>query len=377
MAGIYVHIPFCRQSCSYCDFYFSVNKRHEQAFFNALRTEWSLRRREAERERVETLYFGGGTPSYAEPFFLERVINEITRHVYLAPEAEITLEANPDDMSREKLRQWKDMGINRLSVGVQNFDNRFLQLLNRSHDARRTEQALENAIATGFENITLDLIYGIPGMTLAEWENQIDRFLRLDFPHLSAYALTVEPGTLLDYQVKKGRVHMPSDEMFEKQFFLLRDKLTAAGFRHYEISNFARPGYESKHNTSYWEGKPYMGLGPSAHSYDGNTMRRWNVANLHRYIRGVSGNGDWYETEILGPAELYNEWIMTRLRTDEGVKERDIREKFPGFYPLFRRTAERLCRSGQLLCREGQYRVAPEALFRTDGIIEEFFVVEF
>jgi len=375
MAGVYIHIPFCRRACSYCDFYFSVNKRHEADFFNALRTEAALRRREMESERIDTIYFGGGTPSYATPGYLEKLLDDIHRITTTTPGMEITLEANPDDISLENLKQWKNSGINRLSIGVQSFDERFLKILNRSHGARRAEEALENALTAGFENITLDLIYGIPGMTMKDWEKQIDKFLEWNLPHLSAYALTVEPKTLLDFQVKKGKIHMPPDEIFEKQFFLMRQKLIDAGYRHYEISNFARPGFESRHNTSYWESKPYTGLGPSAHSYDGKNLRRRNVANLHRYLQGISGKTGWYETEILNNTDAYNEWIMTRLRTDKGINEIDIKKYFTEHYSFFRKTADKLCREGQLICKNGRYLIAPEALFRADGIIETFFVV--
>ena len=373
MAGIYLHIPFCRQSCSYCDFYFSVNKKHEEAFFNALRAELALRRRELNLEPVETVYFGGGTPSYASPAHIERILEWLSREVPLQSGVEITLEANPDDMSPENLRRWKAMGINRLSVGVQSFEDRFLKLLRRSHDARRVEEALHEAQAAGFDNLNLDLIYGIPGMDTEDWKAQINTFLQWNIPHLSAYALTVEPGTLLDFQVKKGKIHLPPEEIYANQFFQLRRMLHEAGFYHYEISNFALPGYESRHNSSYWEGKAYYGFGPSAHSYDGEKIRRWNVSNLHRYIRGIQGEGPWYETEILTPADRYHEYVMTRLRTDKGVNKKEIARIFPDFYGDFIRTAERLRKEKKLTEKEGVYRIAPAFLFLSDGIMAEFF----
>jgi len=376
MAGIYVHIPFCRQACSYCDFYFSVNKRHEKAFFNALRTEWALRKRETEGERIDTIYFGGGTPSYAHPDFIGQIIDDIRQNVFLSPQTEITLEANPDDITSENLRRWKEAGINRLSIGVQSFDNRFLRMLNRSHDARTAKKALENALSAGFDNLNVDLIYGLPRMRLEDWVAQIDRFLLTDVPHLSAYALTVEPKTLLEFQVKKGILSLPSEEEIERQFYVLRDKLTKAGFRHYEISNFARPGFESRHNRAYWQGKAYIGLGPSAHSYDGKRLRRWNTANLHRYIQGTAGKGPWYETETLSDKDLYNEYVMTRLRTDAGIDDKKIRTRFPVQYAFFRRTAEKFLRQGDLTFQNGRYRVADSAWFRTDGIIREFFMTD-
>ncbi len=375
MAGIYIHIPFCRKNCSYCDFYFSLNKKHEPAFFNALRTELALRKFEMQNEAVHTVYLGGGTPSYASIQEVERVLNWIYSELPVVPEPEVTLEANPDDLTREKLSEWKKSGINRLSVGVQSFSDKYLKLLNRSHNARQVHKGLENARKAGFENITVDLIYGIPGMTYDEWEAQINRFLSLSLPHLSAYALTVEKGTLLHRQVEKNIIRMPDDEQYENMFFMLVDALKKHNYEHYEISNWALAGRKSRHNRSYWSGEKYFGFGPSAHSYDGKRTRRWNVANLHKYIRGIREGNTWYETERLSDKDLFNELIMTRLRTSKGIPDGRLKTEFAEFYPAFIKTAELLMAERKLKFENGYWKVPESARFITDGIIETFFVV--
>ncbi len=375
MAGIYIHIPFCKQNCTYCDFYFSLNKKHEKDFFNALGAELALRKREMLAERIETIYFGGGTPSYASPQETDRILNWIFSNLHVNPNAEITLEANPEDLITENLFAWKNAGINRLSIGVQTFEDKFLQLLNRSHNAQQVFSGLENTIQTGFTNLTIDLIYGIPGMNLKTWEKQLDIFLQFQIPHLSAYALTVEPKTLLEYQIKTQKLNMPNEETFEKMFFVMTEKLTKEGFNHYEISNFARPGFESKHNKSYWEGKIYFGFGPSAHSYDGNKTRRQNLPNLFKYINGIKTGNPWYETEVLTEKNLYNEKILTLLRLRSGINEKTIKRDFPQFYPDFIQTSEYLIEQG-LIEKSGAYYFIPaHARFLTDGIIEKFILV--
>ncbi len=375
MSGIYIHIPFCRKNCSYCDFYFSLNKKHEPDFFNALRTELALRKNELQNELIETIYLGGGTPSYASLEQLERVFYWIYTSLPVAPHAEITLEANPEDLNPAVLEKWKSLGINRLSIGVQSFEDKYLQLLNRSHTSKKVFEGLSYARRAGFENISIDLIYGIPGMDLTEWEKQIDYFLDLSIPHLSGYALTVEKGTLLHHQVKKGIIRMPEDEIFEEMFFLLIDKLEKAGYSHYEISNWAKPGMESKHNRSYWLGKKYAGFGPSAHSYDGLTIRKWNKPNLHQYIKNITEGNPWYETEKLSEKDRFNELIMTRLRTDVGVDNKHIKLKFPAYYDFFKQTATKLLHENKLIYENDFWRIPRHAKFITDGIIEEFFVV--
>ncbi len=374
---LYIHIPFCRANCSYCNFYFSVNRRHEGRFFGALLAELRQRKDEiAGYGPLQTVYLGGGTPSLARTEHLETLFAKIRKTFSPAAGVEITLEANPDDITPGRLDLWKKLGINRLSVGIQSFRQQDLDLMRRSHTAEQSRRALDWIRRAGYRNVTVDLIYGIPGMNMTDWEEQLDIFLDYGFPHLSAYALTVEPDTLLDRQVKAGKVVMPDDEVYEAHFFLLRDKMLLAGFEHYEISNFARPGWYSRHNSAYWESKPYVGLGPSAHSYDGRNLRRWNLANLHRYIRGLEKAEPYYETEVLSPADRYNEYIMTRLRTTRGVDETVIERHFADFYGDFVRQAQRLKARGDV-CKQGNFwTICPGALFRSDGIIAEMFLVE-
>jgi len=373
MAGIYIHIPFCRRACSYCDFYFSVSKRHEDRFFRTLLTELQLRETELRPHPIDTVYFGGGTPSFAGPQYLEEVLKWIRRNTRLSPGAEITLEANPEDLEPSKLLRWKKAGINRLSIGVQALDDTALQRLNRTHKVKQIRKGLHLVRQTGFENVAIDLIYGIPQTDLSFWDRQIDEFLHWNFPHLSAYALTAEPRTLLHHQIRRGLVSLPPDETYEAMFFRLTEKLKKAGFNHYEISNWAKPGYESRHNSAYWEGKPYFGFGPSAHSYDGRNIRRWNVANLHRYIRAVEARMPWYESETLDLRDRFNEFIMTRLRTARGINPEEVKRQFPPYFDEFKKIAGAL-ETEYLEWQNGSIRIKPRAWFMADGIIARFFI---
>ena len=376
MSGIYIHIPFCRKNCSYCDFYFSLNKKHEIAFVEALLTELEERKNEIKQMApLQTVYFGGGTPSYLQLKNLQKILHKITQNFPMAPNPEITLEANPDDITPGNLKAWKNLGINRFSLGVQSFFDDDLKKLNRSHHASKAFQSIELIQSHGFENFNMDLIYGLPGMSLHKWLKNLDIFLSFNIPHLSAYALTVEEGTLLHHQVKTGKIRMPDDEIIRRQFYILKEKLEQAGFEHYEISNFALPGKKSLHNTSYWQGKPYVGLGPSAHSFDGNKTRRWNVANLHRYIQALKSGQKYFESETLTPRDQFNEYILTGLRTANGINLNHIRQNFPRFYPRLTEKAKKLEKENRIIIQNNTLKVSYEYLFQTDGIIYEFFEV--
>lgn len=329
MSGIYIHIPFCKQACHYCNFHFSTSLRFKNELVAALLKEIELQQTNFKDEIVETIYFGGGTPSLCTKSELESIFSKIKYHYNVSSGAEITLEANPDDINLQKLNDWKEIGINRLSIGIQSFFEEDLQWMNRAHNARQALESLELAVDS-FENITIDLIYGTPALTNEKWKQNIDKAISLGIPHLSCYALTVEPKTPLDKLIRQHKTENINPDTQSEQFLLLMHWLEEAGYEHYEISNFAKLGFRSRHNSSYWQGKKYIGIGPSAHSFDGKA-RWWNVANNTTYIRSIEQGVIPFEQEILTATQQLNEYIMISLRTVEGlnltkfsVKEGDI-----------------------------------------------------
>jgi oxygen-independent coproporphyrinogen-3 oxidase len=319
MAGIYIHIPFCKQKCTYCDFHFSTNYQHYQnEMINALVSELEIRKNELAGQRIETIYFGGGTPSLIAPAELQQLIDTVHLHYDCQPEIECTLEANPDDIDATAISQWKAAGINRLSIGIQSFDDRDLSWMNRAHSAAQSLECIRLAHAGGILNCSIDLIYGLPDMDNTRWLEQIHTALSLEASHISAYCLTVEEKTALYRQVQQKKVHVASNEQQSEQFDLLIETLAEAGYEQYEISNFARAGFISRHNSNYWKGIHYVGIGPSAHSFNGK-QRAWNIANNAQYMRLIQGGEKWFETENLSDINQFNELILTGLRTKWGV----------------------------------------------------------
>ncbi len=318
MSGIYLHIPFCRKRCTYCDFHFSTTFESYRAdLLAAMLQELELRKDEL-KEPVQTIYFGGGTPSLLSPTELASIFKCIHAHYQVATAAEITLEANPEDINQDQLEAWKQLGINRLSIGIQTLSSETLNWMNRAHGVQEGLAAIQLAQKVGFSNISIDLIYGLPDLDLATWQETLQKVFGLGIQHLSAYCLTVEPKTALNHLVQKKKLQ-PADEVLQNEQFLELIKLAkSAGFEQYEISNFALPGYHSKHNSSYWAFKPYLGIGPSAHSFDGQ-KRRWNIRNNTHYTRGVGKNERWYEWENLTAHERRNEQILLGLRTKWGL----------------------------------------------------------
>lgn len=317
MSGIYVHIPFCKQACSYCDFYFTTHTLDKGKFIEALIKEIKLRKTYLSQP-IQTLYFGGGTPSVLTTVELEEILNTIRSIYALKQVTEITLEANPDNLSFEYLKALKRIGINRLSIGIQSFDDKDLALMNRAHTSIHAIDCFSYARKAGFNNISIDLIYGLPASSLNSWKANIEKALALNPEHISAYNLTIEDGTPLAYAVKKGRIVLPNDELVAQQHSILIKMLKEKGYEHYETSNFCKPGHRSKHNSSYWKNSHYIGLGPSAHSFNGST-RSWNVSNTRNYIQLISTNKNHYETEVLTLIDRINERILTGLRTKEGI----------------------------------------------------------
>lgn len=326
MAGIYLHIPFCKQACHYCNFHFVTSLRQKDELIQALVTEIALQKDYLEGETVETIYFGGGTPSLLTISELQLLLETIRSNFFVMPTAEITLEANPDDISNEKLFEWKEAGINRLSIGVQSFFDEDLQWMNRAHNAQQAKSNLQLATQY-FNNITIDLIYGTPQLTNEKWKKNVETALAFHIPHFSCYALTVEPKTPLDKMIREHRSDDVNPDKQSEQFLLLMQWMEEAGYEHYEISNFAKPGFRSKHNAAYWQGKKYLGLGPSAHSFNG-TERQWNVANNNQYITAINKGELPAEKEVLTPVQQLNEYIMTSLRTMEGTDLEIIKSRF-------------------------------------------------
>ncbi len=325
MAGIYIHIPFCKQSCHYCNFHFATSLHYKNELIAALLKEIPLQKNYLGEEVVETIYFGGGTPSLCTKEEIETIIAAIRSTFIVAKEAEITLEANPDDITEEKLIEWKAVGITRLSIGIQSFFEEDLQWMNRAHNAAQAINNLKLALQY-FENISIDLIYGTPQLTNEKWKKNVDTAIALNIPHLSCYALTVEPKTPLDKMIQQHKSLPVNPDKQSEQFLLLMQWLEDAGYEHYEISNFAklacptgRPGWRSRHNSSYWQGSHYLGLGPSAHSFNGKE-RQWNIANNTIYIDTINKGIIPLEKEVLTETQQLNEYIMTSLRTMEGTK---------------------------------------------------------
>lgn len=324
MAGIYIHTPYCRQACHYCDFHFSTEQETKSAFVDALLKEMELQRNYLNGEKIETIYFGGGTPSLLSDFELRKIVEELSRLFPISGNAEITLEANPDDLSEEKIVGLKSSPVNRLSIGVQSFIEENLRWMNRAHNQQQALTCIKQAQGAGFENISIDLIYGLPESTIDKWEENLKTAFDLNVRHLSCYCLTVEPQTALAHFISTGKSKAPNEVQGAQQFEMLMKKVKEHGWMHYEISNFACSAkFISQHNTAYWQGKKYLGLGPSAHSFNG-TSRQWNVANNHKYIESMSREIIPFEKEELTATQRINERIMTELRTMWGLRISDF-----------------------------------------------------
>lgn len=327
MAGIYIHFPFCLQKCVYCSFYSVASMQRREEYWTALFQEMELRKDFLSDNQYDTLYIGGGTPSLCTPAELERLLEKIHQNFKIKENAECTIEANPEQLTPDYLSALKSLGFNRLSIGVQSFDDDILQLLNRRHDAATALAAVENAHAAGFDNLSIDLIYDIAYRTAAMWRQELSTALSLPIVHLSCYSLTVEENTLLARRVREGQPYLPEEADTERDFLILREMTAKAGFAQYEISNFAKEGRISRHNHAYWTGEPYLGLGPAAHSYRA-PVRQWNVADLKRYVAGMACGEPDIEKEVLTPAQQYDEFVLLRLRTREGIPLQELEKKF-------------------------------------------------
>ncbi len=374
MSGIYIHIPFCKQACHYCDFHFSTSLAKKNQMIMALKKELVLRKDEFKEETVETIYFGGGTPSVLRTNEINDLIQTVYSIYNVVKQPEITLEANPDDLTVEKVGQLAESPINRLSIGVQSFFEEDLKLMNRAHNAKEAEQCIKEA-ANYFKNISIDLIYGIPEMTDERWKQNIEKALSFGIPHISSYALTVEPKTALASFIKKGLIKPTDDAMAQRHFRILYDILSLEGYDCYEVSNFGKPGYYSKNNTAYWLGKKYMGIGPSAHSYDGG-KRSWNISNNPKYLKAIAEGQLPITHELLSLTDKYNEYVMTGLRTSWGISLDKIRERFgEKYYVYITLQMERYIEQELLSLSKNQLVATKKGKFLVDGIASDLFIL--
>ena len=374
MSGIYIHIPFCKQACHYCDFHFSTSLKKKEEMVLALAKEIQMRQAEFQDEVVETIYFGGGTPSILEVADLRMLIDEVFKNYNVIENPEITVEANPDDLTEKRIIELSNNQINRLSIGIQSFFEEDLKMMNRAHSKAEAHKCLELATQY-FDNITIDLIYGIPGMTMERWLENVELALSYGIPHISCYALTVESKTALQKFIQKGTIPAPDEELAQHHFQMLVKRLEQEGFVHYELSNFGKPDYFSKNNTAYWLGKKYIGIGPSAHSYDGEN-RSWNVSNNSLYIKSILTNVLPSESETLSKTDRYNEYIMTGLRTIWGVSLEKVETEFGEDYlEYLQKQSQKFLDDDLLYVHENVLRTTKKGKFLGDGIASDLFLL--
>jgi oxygen-independent coproporphyrinogen-3 oxidase len=374
MAGLYIHIPFCKQACYYCDFFFSTNQKQRLEIVRAITTEIALQKDYLGGEILETIYFGGGTPSILLPSELNEILEAVYRNFAVYDRPEISLEANPDDLTKEKLEDLHNAGINRLSVGIQSFDDQVLKSLNRAHDNLMARGCIEDARKAGFENISIDLIYALPKRTDEDWQKDIDRALEISPTHISSYSLTIEEKTVFGKWTKQGKMEPVDDDVSARQLSLLIDHLEGANYEQYEVSNFAKPGFQSRHNSNYWKNKKYLGVGPSAHSYNGES-RQYNVSNNAAYLRALQQEKIPYTIEVLTRHDKINEYLLTTLRTSWGADLKTLRERF-SFDPIEENNdyLQSLQRKGLIAIEGNILKLTRKGLFLADKIASDLFV---
>jgi len=374
MSGIYVHIPFCKQACHYCDFYFSTSLKNKEALVKSIITEIDTRINYLTNKNIETIYFGGGTPSLLSEKETFQIIEKIYKLYNVSKDAEITLECNPDDLSDEKLKELKRLEINRLSIGLQSFNEEELIWMNRAHTAKESESSVKRAQDRGFENITIDLIYGSKFSNLANWKKTLDKAIALQIPHISSYNLTIEEKTKLGHDFKIKKEVAIDDEKSSEQFLEMIDRLEKNNFIHYEISNFGKEGFFSKHNSNYWKGEHYIGLGPSAHSFDGKS-RQWNVSNNNLYIKYIDErSNDYFEKEILTETERFNEYILTSLRTIWGIDLNYLKTNFNSdFVRNFSLQIQEYISQETVIVKNNTYTLTEKGKLLADKIASELF----
>ena len=385
MSGIYLHIPFCKSKCAYCNFFSLVTEKKMDDYVSALKKEIINRKSYLGDDVVKTIYFGGGTPSLLPIKYVDEILELLHENYNIISNPEVTLEINPDTIDKDKMMALKHLGVNRMSVGIQSFNDDDLRYLGRRHDSRHALQVLDDLSGVGFDRITLDLIYGMPTLTEEKWNHNLDIFFSTGISHLSAYALTVEPKTILGQKIEKEELQEVSEEETIRHYNILVERTKENGFEHYEISNFAKEGCRSQHNSIYWQDVKYLGLGPSAHSYDGNS-RQWNVSNLTKYIQFVNADidtdtdadtdmGRYYEREILSKEDKFNEYVMTSLRTSWGCNVEKIERDYGKSYAHnFLKDIKKYLDSGIMLMKDNNFILTDEGMLFADGIAADLFV---
>jgi len=375
MAGIYIHVPFCKRKCGYCNFYSTTRLELKKSYLQALKKELEGRRHYLNGEPVQTIYFGGGTPSLLEPAEIQSVIDAIKQLHSVTENPEITVEANPDDLTPAYIGQLAQTDANRLSIGIQSFDDAMLTLMNRRHTAQQAVEAVRNSQQAGFSNISVDLIYGLPRMSGSDWQRQLETVAGLGVQHLSAYHLSYEEGTAFGLKLKRGQLaEVPEDESLA-QFEILTAWAKKAGFEHYEISNFARPGFRSRHNSSYWDRTIYLGVGPAAHSYN-RTTRSWNTANTAEYIKGIESAKCVFEKEVLSAADIFNDYVITALRTSSGIDMEYLECEQPQqMVDYLKNQAESFLKAGNIEYAGNHLKLTHSGIFISDEIMEALIVV--
>ena len=375
MAGLYIHIPFCRKACNYCNFHFSTSLNQINEMVSSIAKEMEMRAKEIDEE-INTIYFGGGTPSLLHIGLLETLMNAAREHYNINDQAEITLEANPDDIDLEKAEAWKTLGINRFSIGIQSFADENLKWMNRAHNAKQSITAVDIIKQTGFQNYSIDLIYGTPGQSMEGWIKDLRTAFELGVPHLSCYALTVEEKTALNSLIKKGELPEINQDEQAERFEALMQLTAEAGYHHYEISNFALTGYESKHNSAYWEGAVYLGFGPSAHSFDG-VKRKWNISNNNAYIKSLTNHLLPQKEETLSKKDVLNEYIMTALRQSKGIEKIILLQKGGQTYLTeISSLINPYVKTQKVVEDETGWRLTNHGKFFADGIAATLFSLE-
>jgi oxygen-independent coproporphyrinogen III oxidase len=375
MSGIYIHIPFCHRACHYCDFYFSTSQKLKAEIVNNICKEINLRKDFfSEETQINTLYFGGGTPSLLNEKELEQIILTLRSVFDLSELKEFTFEINPEDVNEKSLEVWREIGINRFSLGIQSFEDDLLRYLNRNHTGNDGILSILKLKEAGFDNVSIDLIYGIPGLDFTKWKNQLNTAIEFDIPHISAYCLTIEPNTVFGNYLKKGKMNFIDEDLAKEQYFYLHEFLEKNGFEHYEISNFGKPNFTSKHNTSYWNGKQYLGIGPSAHSFDGE-KRMWNVSNNFNYIKSIESNSLPLEYETLTKNQQLNEYILTGIRTKWGIDINKIKlEISKNEFEQFKNKINHYLHSNLLKIENDCAILSVEGFWKADGIAGDLFL---
>lgn len=375
MAGIYIHIPFCLQACNYCDFHFSTSLKTKNKIISSIIHELILRKNYLKNDIIETIYFGGGTPSILESSELDKILECLFKYYNVSPFPEVTIESNPNDLNKKKIKNLISLGINRLSLGGQSFNDSQLKILNRTHSSFDVENSIKIAQELGINNINLDLIYGLPKLSVKDWEEDLNKAISLNVTHLSCYCLTIEKGTVFFNKLKKGTLKVASDKNKTDQFLLMRKILINENYIHYEISNFCKQNYRSKHNSSYWNFQKYLGVGPSAHSFNGKT-RQWNISNNSKYINSIKDNEVFYEEEVLTRNNIINEFILTSLRKMEGISNKKLKEiTSHKEYANFKLQINDLVNRSLIFEKNDYYSLTEQGMILCDKITSDLFLV--